>query len=67
MLKISYSESKDQIQSIVGVTKIIHIMKKTVKEIGAYERPTTEIINFKIEDPILGGSGDDWDDQNPED
>lgn len=42
-------------------------MRTENKEIGAYERPTTEIIIYKIEDPILGGSGDDWDDQNPED
>ncbi len=67
MLKISYSELKDQIQSIVDVTKIIHIMKKTVKETCAYERPTTEILIIKNENPILGGSGDNWNDDNPED
>lgn len=42
-------------------------MKKTVKETCAYERPTTEILIIKNENPILGGSGDNWNDDNPED
>lgn len=46
-------------------------MRTEKKESNVYECPAIEIIKLKLEEPILdksgNGTGDNWDDDNPED